>query len=81
MLFRSEVHVGRLIAEDADQVTLRPDPLGDASVVIPKKSIAQRKPSALSPMPEGLLNPFSRLEVLDLLAFLEADGRTDAAPR
>src|SRR5207248_801934 len=60
-----DVHVGRLIAEDADQITLRPDPLGDASVVIPKKSIAQRKPSALSPMPEGLLNPLGRLEVLD----------------
>lgn len=76
-----EVHVGRLIAEDADQVTLRPDPLGDASIVLPKKSIAQRKPSALSPMPEGLLNTLGRLEVLDLLAFLEADGRTDSASR
>lgn len=55
--------------------------LGDASVVIPRKSIAQRKPSALSPMPEGLLNTLGRLEVLDLLAFLEAVVRTDAASR
>jgi len=76
-----EVHVGRLIAEDSDQITLRPDPLGDLSVVIPKKSIAQRKPSAISPMPEGLLNTLGRLEVLDLLAFLEADGRTDSESR
>jgi len=76
-----DVHVGRLISEDAVQVTLRPDPLGDASVVIPKKSIAQRKPSAISPMPEGLLNTLGKLELLDLLAFLEADGRTDAEPR
>jgi putative heme-binding domain-containing protein len=76
-----EVHVGRLVAEDADRVTLRPDPLGDATVVIPRASIEQRKPSAISPMPEGLLNTLSKFEVLDLLAFLEAEGRTDDAPR
>jgi putative heme-binding domain-containing protein len=76
-----DVHVGRLIAEDGDTITLRPDPLGDASVVLPKRSIARRKPSALSPMPEGLMDTLSRLEVLDLLAFLEADGRVDAASR
>lgn len=76
-----DVHVGRLIAEDADAVTLRPDPLGEATVVLKKASIAGRKPSAVSPMPEGLLNTLSKFEVLDLLAFLEADGRADAAPR
>jgi len=76
-----DVHVGRLVAEDAESVTLRPDPLADATVVIPRKSIAQRKPSAVSPMPEGLLNTLSKFEVLDLLAFLEADGRADAASR
>jgi hypothetical protein len=55
--------------------------LGDATVVIPRKSIAAKKPSALSPMPEGLVNTLSKFELLDLLAFLEADGRTDAAGR
>jgi putative heme-binding domain-containing protein len=76
-----DVHVGRLIGEDAGTITLRPDPLSDASIVLPRKSIAQRKPSALSPMPENLLDTLGRLEVLDLLAFLEADGRTDGATR
>jgi len=76
-----DVHVGRLIAEDADAITLRPDPLGEETVVIPRKSIARRKPSALSPMPDWLLDTLGRLEVLDLLAFLEAEGRVDAAPR
>jgi putative heme-binding domain-containing protein len=76
-----EVHVGRLISEDAESLTLRPDMLGDATVVIPRKSIAAKKPSALSPMPEGLVNTLSKFELLDLLAFLEADGRTDAAGR
>jgi putative heme-binding domain-containing protein len=76
-----EVHVGRLISEDAESLTLRPDMLGDATVVIPRKSIAAKKPSALSPMPEGLVNTLSKFELLDLLAFLEADGRTDAAWR
>ncbi|HEV3026142.1 MAG TPA: hypothetical protein VG457_01135, partial [Planctomycetota bacterium] len=74
------VHVGRVIAEDADKITLRPDPLGDATVVLLRKSIAQRKPSLVSPMPEGLLNILSRPEVLDPLAFLEADGRTGDEP-
>jgi len=47
----------------------------------PVAEIAARKPSALSPMPEGLVNILSKFELLDLLAFLEADGRSDAAPR
>lgn len=76
-----DVVVGRLVAEDAETVTLRPDPLGDATVVIPKKSVLRRKASALSPMPEGLLNTLGRLEVLDLLAYLEAEGRTATAGR
>lgn len=76
-----DVHVGRLIGEDAEKLTLRPDPLAEATVVLARKSIAQRKPSALSPMPDGLMNTLSRLEVLDLLAFLEADGRIDEASR
>jgi len=76
-----DVHVGRLISEDAEQVTLRPDPLGEESIVIRKNSIAGRKPSALSPMPEGLMDSLGKFEVLDLLAYLEADGRVDEGPR
>lgn len=76
-----EVIVGRLVSEDAEKIVLRPDPLDDATVAIPKSSVLRRKPSALSPMPEGLLNTLSRLEVLDLLAFLEADGRPSTDPR
>ncbi|MBV8878836.1 MAG: c-type cytochrome [Planctomycetaceae bacterium] len=76
-----DVHVGRLIGEDTDTITLRPDPLGDATIVLARRSIAARKPSALSPMPEGLLNTLGKFEVLDLLAFLEADGRLDDASR
>lgn len=71
-----DVVVGRLVAEDAERVTLRPDLLDDATVAIPRRSILKRKPSALSPMPEGLLNTLGRPEVLDLLAFLEAEGQT-----
>jgi len=48
-------------------------------VRIARKAIARRKPSTLSPMPEGLVNTLSRLELLDLLAYLEADGRIDGA--
>ncbi len=70
-----EVVVGRKVTEDAGTVTLRPDPLEDATVTVRRSSIVRAKPSALSPMPDGLLDTLSRLEVLDLLAFLEADGQ------
>jgi hypothetical protein len=40
-----------------------------------KKDITSRVVSKLSAMPEGLLNVLTREEILDLIAFIEADGR------
>jgi putative heme-binding domain-containing protein len=51
----------------------------DVTVRIAKTDIKSEAPSAVSPMPAGLLNPFSRDQVLDLIAFLDAGGNPDAA--
>ena len=44
-----------------------------------KKDIQSRAVSKLSQMPEGLLNALTREEILDLLAYLETDGKPGQA--
>ena len=68
------VFIGRIVNESADKVVLRPNPLETATVTIAKSQIESRKLSKISPMPEGLLNTFTKDEILDLLAFLESLG-------
>ena len=56
----------------APELQLAPDPLHlDKVTRIPKVKIARRRVSSVSLMPAGLLNTFSREEILDLLAWLE----------
>jgi len=51
------------------------DPLKPHQLVeIRKNEIAARRPSPLSPMPEGLLDTLTRDEILDLLAYLTSSG-------
>jgi putative heme-binding domain-containing protein len=69
------VVLGRKLDESADRIVIAPDLLTDERVEIPKKRIAQSKPSALSPMPEGLLDTLTKFEVLDLFAYLQSDGK------
>lgn len=67
---------GRIIDETSAQVVLVPDPLKpDQRITVKTGDIASRHNSALSPMPEGLLNTLSKEEILDLLAFLQSGGR------
>jgi putative heme-binding domain-containing protein len=47
-------------------------------VEVDKRTIAEFQEMAASPMPEGLLNPFTRDEIADLLAYLEAGGAAAA---
>lgn len=51
----------------------------DVTIRIPKADIKSEAPSPVSPMPAGLLNPFTRDQILDLMAFLDAGGNPDAA--
>jgi putative heme-binding domain-containing protein len=69
---------GRILEETADQIILQPNPLQPEKQTIKKSEIKSRRPSKLSPMPEGLANILSKDEVLDLLAYIESTGRKDA---
>ena len=66
---------GRLLSENPDSVEVMINPITNQKQTIKKSEIKTRKPSKLSPMPEGLINGLSKSEILDLLAFLEAAGR------
>src|SRR6185436_1032022 len=69
------VVLGRRVDEDKDRIVVAPDLLNDDRVEISKKRIVRFKPSALSPMPEGLLDTLTKFEVLDLFAYLQSDGK------
>jgi putative heme-binding domain-containing protein len=51
----------------------------DVTIEIPQADVKSDAPSAVSPMPAGLVDGFSREQVLDLFAFLLAGGNQDAA--
>lgn len=51
----------------------------DVTVEIAKADIASEAPSPVSPMPAGLVDTFTREQILDLMAFLEAGGDPEAA--
>jgi putative heme-binding domain-containing protein len=69
-----EAEVGRIVDETDDKLVLQPSPLLPDRVEIPKSQILERRPSKVSPMPEGLLNSFTEDEILDLLAYLVSAG-------
>ena len=68
------VIIGRIVEETPTKIVLRPNPLEPATVTVEKSNIEERKLSKVSPMPEGLLNTFSKEEILDLIAYLESLG-------
>ena len=70
---------GRVMEEDNRKVVLVTDPLKQTQREVRKNEIQERRPSRLSPMPEGLVNILSREEILDLLAYIESGGRENAA--
>lgn len=68
------VIVGRIAEETDVKIVVRPQPLEQETVTINKSEIESRKLSTVSPMPGGLLNTFTKDEILDLLAYLESLG-------
>ena len=70
---------GSIIEETDERIVLLVNPLTQQREEVPKKDIQSRAVSELSQMPEGLLNVLTVEEVLDLLAYLEADGKPDHA--
>ncbi|HMJ92013.1 MAG TPA: c-type cytochrome, partial [Candidatus Acidoferrum sp.] len=71
--------VGRLVDENDKTIGLVPNLLTGDRIEVSKTSIQDRRPSALSPMPEGLVSILTRDEILDLVAYMEAGGRKEHA--
>jgi putative heme-binding domain-containing protein len=69
-LTNGETRLGRVLKRSKDKVVLSINPLGGDREEIPKSKIRSMKASPISPMPEGLLDQFTREEILDLLAYL-----------
>ena len=73
-----KVNQGLVVRQDADFVYLANDPSKpDELLKIPVDEIEEKTPLAVSLMPGDLLNTLTREEILDLLAYIEADGRQD----
>jgi putative heme-binding domain-containing protein len=68
---------GRVLEENADRIILQPNPLQPERIEIKKANIEKRAPSKISPMPVGLVNTFTKDEILDLMAYIESAGRKD----
>ncbi len=74
-----EAVTGRIMDESAQRIVVQTNPLAPDREEIEKAAVAERHPSKVSPMPEGLLNQFTKEEILDLLAYIEAAGKEMAA--
>jgi putative heme-binding domain-containing protein len=70
---------GRLVEDAADKFVVVTDPLKGTRAELKKADVAGKVASKVSPMPEGLLNAFTAEEILDLLAYLESNGKSDAS--
>lgn len=74
-----QVHTGRLEREDDELLILSPTSATEALIRIPKSEIAGRRKSETSNMPAGIVNVLHKDEVLDLLAYLIRQPRSDPA--
>lgn len=70
--------VGRIAEEDDQKVVVVVNPLSPIRVEVKKAEIEKRTLSKISPMPEGLVNTFSKDEILDLIAYVESAGKETA---
>src|SRR5206468_6011921 len=70
---------GRIVDDNDEEVVVQPSPLLPERTVIKKTDIRERRPSKVSPMPEALVNQMTEDDILDLIAYLAAGGKEDAA--
>ena len=70
-----KVYTGRIVGETKDKLTVLVDPEDSSKVVeIPKADVEENQPSKVSIMPEKLLAPLGKDEVLDLFAYILSRG-------
>jgi putative heme-binding domain-containing protein len=67
---------------DSAQGKLRVAPVmmaPDVTIEIAQADVRTERPSPVSPMPAGMLNGFTKEQIIELMAFLDARGDPDAA--
>ncbi len=70
-----EVVTGRIVYLGGDNVQVNTDMFDPSqAVTIDRKQVTSIQPSAISPMPEGLLSLLQRDEILDLVAYVLSGG-------
>ena len=75
LLASGKIVTGMIVAENADNLQVVIDPLAKGKpTVISREDIEDRQKSKVSLMPLGLLNKLSREEILDLVAYVYAQG-------
>ena len=72
-----DVIEGRVLEETDSKLVIQPNPLKPDKITVEKSEVKSRGPSKLSPMPEGLVNTFTKEEIFDLIAYLESAGKRD----
>jgi putative heme-binding domain-containing protein len=70
-----DVVAGRLIEANDQKLVLRTDPIHGGKVEFRAADVVWRRPSKISPMPEGLVNSFTEDEIWDLIAYMESSGK------
>ena len=70
---------GIILAEDAETVTIQTGPSAALIQKVKKSAIQARSKGELSLMPAGLLSMLNKEQILDLLAYLMAEGNADHA--
>ena len=75
LLDSGKIVTGMILEEDDKTVTVIENPLADTKpLVIEKVEIDEREKTTLSIMPEALVNKLNREEILDLIAYVHAQG-------
>ncbi len=73
----SAILTGMVVEETDDQIKIMVDPLAKGEpTVLDKNEIEAEKVSAISTMPQGLMNKLTREEILDLMAYVIAGGNS-----
>ncbi len=76
---KDDILVGRLLDENDKKLVLMTDPMHPNRVEVAKSDVLSRKPSKISPMPEGLVNSMHEDEIWDLIAYIESGGKRSNA--
>lgn len=74
-----DVVTGRILTDDDEKLVVETDPIHQTHTEIRKKDVESRKPSKVSPMPEGLVSFMTEDQIWDLIAYMQSSGKKSYA--